>query len=170
MSVASSGTASVTLPTDEQILITRTFDAPPHLVYRAWTAPELVRRWWSGHRDAPSEVEMDVRVGGRWRYVIPGQGGPGVAFHGEYREVVADRRIVYTEVYETPDAGPEADAAAPVITVTFEPSGSETVLSLLVQTNTKELRDLIMSSGMETGMQGQMDLIEEIASELAPSL
>jgi len=59
--------ATVTLPTDEEILITREFDAPPHLVYRAYTTPELVRRWWSGRRGTMAVVEIDLRVGGRWR-------------------------------------------------------------------------------------------------------
>ena len=65
MAVTSSGTATVTLPTDEQILITREFDAPKHLVYRAWTTPELVKRWWSGRRGEMTHVEIDLRVGGR---------------------------------------------------------------------------------------------------------
>jgi uncharacterized protein YndB with AHSA1/START domain len=67
--VTSSGTAKVTLPTDEQILITREFDAPKHLVYRAWTTPELVKRWWSGNRGETTIAEIDLRVGGTWRCV-----------------------------------------------------------------------------------------------------
>src|SRR4051812_20409312 len=102
MAVASSGTAQVTLPTDEQILITREFDAPKHLVYKAWTTPELVKRWWSGHRGAMTVAEIDLRVGGTWRYVMVAKGGFEVAFHGEYREIVPDERIVTTEVYEMP--------------------------------------------------------------------
>ena len=70
MTVARSGSATVTLPTDEQILITREFDAPRHLVWRAWTTPELVKRWWSGHRGETTVAEIDLRVGGRWRYVM----------------------------------------------------------------------------------------------------
>ncbi len=66
----SSGTATVTLPTDEQILITREFDAPKHLVHRAWTTPELVTRWWAGHRGEVTSAEIDLRVGGTWRYVM----------------------------------------------------------------------------------------------------
>ena len=70
VAVTSSGTAKVTLPTDEQILITREFDAPKHLVYRAWTTPELVKRWWSGQRGEMTIAEIDLRVGGKWRYVM----------------------------------------------------------------------------------------------------
>src|SRR6476619_1440456 len=97
MAVTSSGTATVTLPTDTQILIVREFDAPKHLVYRAWTTPELVRRWWSAGRGEVTTCEIDLRVGGAWRYVMLAHGEFEVAFHGEYREIVPDERIVTTE-------------------------------------------------------------------------
>ena len=67
VAVTSSGTATVTLPTDEQILITREFGAPKHLVYKAWTTPELVKRWWSANRGEVTICEIDLRVGGVWR-------------------------------------------------------------------------------------------------------
>ena len=85
--MTSSGTATVTLPTDEQILITREFDAPRHLVYTAWTTPELVKRWWNAKRGEVTIAEIDLRVGGRWRYVMVADGGLEVGFHGEYREI-----------------------------------------------------------------------------------
>ena len=74
-------TATVTLPTDTQILITRRFNAPRHLVYRAWTTPELIRRWWSGDRGEVTSAEVDLRVGGAWRYVMIAHGGFEAAFH-----------------------------------------------------------------------------------------
>src|SRR5258708_4640789 len=83
-----SGAMSVTLPTDTQILITREFDAPRHLVYQAWTTPELIRRWWAGEQGEVTSVEVDLRVGGTWRYVMIANGGFEVAFHGEYQEIV----------------------------------------------------------------------------------
>src|SRR3954451_1697058 len=83
----SSGTATVTLPTDEQILITREFDAPKHLVWKAYTTPELVARWWGGQRGTVTSAEIDLRAGGRWRYVMTANGGFEVGFHGEYSEV-----------------------------------------------------------------------------------
>src|SRR3989454_7185812 len=88
MAVTSSGTAVVTLPTDTQILITRLFDAPKHLVYKAWTTPELVKRWWSANRGEVTVAEVDLRVGGTWRWVMGTNGGFEVAFHGEYRELI----------------------------------------------------------------------------------
>src|SRR5215472_7777016 len=94
-------TATVTLPTDEQILITREFDAPKHLVYRAWTTPDLVRRWWAGRMGTVTSVEIDLRVGGRWRYaMVSDSGGVEVAFHGEYREIVPDERIVEANLFD----------------------------------------------------------------------
>ena len=100
--------AKVTLPTDEQILIEREFDAPRELVFRAYTEPELVRRWWPGKRGEMSVAEIDLRVGGAWRYVMIAEGGFEVAFHGEFREIVPSERIVHTEVYEgaPPGTGP----------------------------------------------------------------
>jgi uncharacterized protein YndB with AHSA1/START domain len=161
----SSGTAKVTLPTDEQILITREFNAPKHLVYRAWTTPELVKRWWSGQRGTVTTAEIDLRVGGRWRYVIATNGGFDVAFHGEFREIVPNERLVTTEVYETPDPQPEFEA--PVNTVTFTEVDGRTILTLLTQTTSKKLRDIIIDSGMEDGMQEQMDSLEQVAISLA---
>ena len=163
----SSGTATVTFPTDEQILITREFDAPRHLVYRAWTTPELVARWWSGQRGTMTTVDIDLRVGGTWRYVLVTNDGFEVAFHGEYREIVPDERIVTTEVYEMPGAEPLAAADEPLNIVTFTEVGGRTTLSLLAQTTSRELRDTIIESGMEAGMQEQMDLLEQVAVSLA---
>ncbi|MEV0072340.1 MULTISPECIES: SRPBCC family protein [unclassified Amycolatopsis] len=164
MTETTTGTAKVTLPADDQILITREFAAPRHLVYRAWTTPELVKRFWAGHRGTMRSVEIDLRVGGRWRYVLDANGGFEVAFHGEYREIVPNERIVSSEVYETPGASDE-DAA--ITTTTFTGSGDRTSLSILMETGSREVRDAIIESGMEGGMQEQMDLLEELAASLA---
>jgi uncharacterized protein YndB with AHSA1/START domain len=99
MAVTSSGTATVTLPTDTQILITREFDAPKHLVYRAWTTPELVKRWWHANRGEVTLAEIDLRVGGMWRYVSRSDDGLEVAFHGGTARS-SRTSVVSTEVYE----------------------------------------------------------------------
>src|SRR5207247_1824182 len=118
MAKTSSGTAVVTLPTDTQILITREFDAPRHLVFKAYTTPELVKRWWHANRGEVTLCEIDLRVGGTWRYVMVSD-GVEVGFHGEYREIVPDERLVSTEVYEgIPDA--ETHAALDTLTLTEE--------------------------------------------------
>ncbi len=160
MAVTSSGTATVTLPTDEQILITREFAAPKHRVYRAWTTPELVKRWWSGNRGETRIVEIDLRVGGTWRCVMVTDDGFEVAFHGEYREIVPNERIVSTEVYE---GMPEGEA---LNTVTFIEADGRTTLMVLVEHANKEARDAHINSGMEGGMQEGMDLLEQIAVSL----
>jgi uncharacterized protein YndB with AHSA1/START domain len=158
--VTGSGKATVTLPTDEQILITREFDAPRHLVYRAWTEPELVGRWWSGNRGEVTVAEVDLRVGGTWRNVMVTDDGFEVAFHGEYHEIVPNERIVATEVYE---GMPEVEA---LNTVTFAEADGRTTLTMLVQHASKEARDTHMASGMEAGMREAMDLLERVANAL----
>jgi uncharacterized protein YndB with AHSA1/START domain len=150
----------VTLPTDEQILITREFDAPRHLVYRAWTTPELVKRWWSGDRGEVTSAEIDLRVGGMWRYVMMAEGGFEVAFHGEYREIVPNERIVSTEVFE---GMPEGEA---VDTLTLTEVDGRTTLEVLVQHSCKEHRDAHINSGMEAGMQESMNHLELVAVSL----
>jgi uncharacterized protein YndB with AHSA1/START domain len=160
MTVTSSGTAKVTLPADDQILITREFDAPSELVFKAWTTPELVKRWWSGQRGAVTSAEIDLRVGGMWRYVMDATGGFEVAFHGEYREIVPNERIVTTEVFE---GMPDAQA---VDTITFAELDGRTTLTMLVQHTSKEDRDGHINSGMEGGMQESMDALEQVAISL----
>jgi uncharacterized protein YndB with AHSA1/START domain len=156
----SSGTATVTLPTDEQILIAREFDAPKHLVYEAWTTPELVKRWWNAKRGEVTLAEVDLRVGGKWRYVMETEDGFEVGFHGEYREIVPNERLVATEVYE---GMPEEEA---VNTLTLTEVDGRTTLTILVQHTTKEHRDAHINSGMEAGMQDALDLLEEVAISL----
>ena len=163
--MTSSGSAKVTLPADEQILITREFDAPPDLVYKAWTTPELVRKWWAGRRGEIKVVDIDLRVGGTWRYVMLAHGEFEVAFHGEYREIVPGERIVTTEVYEGAPPAPEGEDVLNVITFT-EVEG-RTLLELLVQAPSKEVRDMIVDSGMEGGLQEQMELLDELFQSLA---
>jgi uncharacterized protein YndB with AHSA1/START domain len=163
----SSHSAVVTLPTDRQILITREFDAPRHLVYRAWTTPELVRRWWGGERGEVTIAEIDLRVGGTWRYVMVADGGFEVGFHGVYREIVPNERIVSTEVYEGLSEGLDPEAEAALNTLTLIEVGECTTLTVLVEHRNKEGRDAHINSGMEGGMQEAMDRLELIAVSLA---
>ena len=158
-----SGTATVTLPSDTQILITREFDAPRHLVWKAWTTPELVRRWWHANRGEMTVCEIDLRVGGAWRYAMDVEGFGEVGFHGEYREIVPNERLVSTEVYE---GIPDADEHAALDTLTLEEVDGRTVMTVLVEHPTKEGRDAHIESGMEDGMQDAMDLLEEVAVSL----
>jgi uncharacterized protein YndB with AHSA1/START domain len=163
MTVTTDGKATLTLPTDEQILITREFDAPRHLVYRAWTTPELVRRWWHARRGEVTVVEIDLRVGGKWRYVMVADDGMEVGFHGEYREVVPEERIVSTETYEGLPDGVSEENGSTLNTATFTEADGSTLVTLLIEAKNRESRDAIIESGMEAGLQDALDLLEEIA-------
>jgi len=166
MAMTSSGTATVTLPTDEQILITREFDAPKHLVYKAWTTPELVKRWWHANRGEVTIAEIDLRVGGLWRYGMVADHGFEVGFHGEYREIVPNERIVSTEIYEGLPEGVSEEEGATVNTATFTEADGRTTVTLLVQATSKISRDAIIDSGMEGGLQDALDLLEQVAVSL----
>jgi len=150
-------TATVTLPADTQILITRRFAAPRHLVYRAWTTPELIRRWWHANRGEVTEIQVDLRVGGRWRYVMVAHGGLEVAFSGEYLQIEPDRKLVTTEIYE---GAPEHPAQT---TATFEDDGDGTLVTLLVEHTDQAGRDAQINSGMEDGLQDALNLLEQVA-------
>lgn len=156
-----SNRAVVTLTSETQILITREFDAPRHLVYRAYTTPELIKRWWAGERGEVTSAEVDLRPGGTWRYVMIANAGFEVAFHGEYKEIIPDERIVTTDVFEgMPDA-------AALTTTTFAEKDGRTVLSMLIEHSSQEHRDGHISSGMEGGMQESMTKLEHVARSLA---
>jgi uncharacterized protein YndB with AHSA1/START domain len=163
MPVTSSNRAQVTTPADEEILIVREFDAPKHLVYRAYTTPELVSRWWPGKRGEMQSCEIDLRVGGQWRYVMRTPDGHEVAFHGEFSEVVENERLANTEVYE----GAPPGVMPALVMVTFEEADGRTTLSMLTRVESREVRDMIIDSGMEGGVQEGMDLLEQLARELA---
>ena len=161
-----SGTASVTLPTDDQILITREFDAPKQLVYKAFTTPELVKRWWNAKRGEVTVAEIDLRVGGKWRYVMIADNGSEVGFHGEYREIVSNERLVSTEGYEGLPEGVSEGEGGTVNTATFTEADGRTTLTLLMQATSKVSRDAIIDSGMESGLQDALDLLEQVAVSL----
>ena len=166
MAATTSQSAKVTLPTDEQILITRKFDAPKHLVFEAFTTPELVRRWWHAKRGEMTVCDIDLRVGGKWRYVMIADGFGEVGFHGEYREIVPNERIVSTETYEGLPEGVSEEDGTTVNTATFEETDGRTTLTILVQAPNKTSRDAIVESGMEAGLQDALDLLEAVAVSL----
>lgn len=166
--VANSGRAVVTPIGDKQIEVVREFDAPKHLVYRAYTEPDLIRRWWAGRRATVTAVESDLRVGGSYRYAakakVDFEGDFEAAFHevafrGTFKEVVANERLVYTEVFE---AQPQEEM---LTTVTFEEQDGRTTLRMLIEMGSTETRDL-MAGQMDDGVQEGFDVIDEIVREL----
>jgi len=155
------GSATVTLPTECEILITRIFDTPVDVVFEAWTTPDLVKRWWASD-DAPLSVcDIDLRVGGSWRYVQQGPSGTELGWHGTYREIAAPERLVSTEVFE---GFPDAES---VNTLTLSEDDGTTTLSVLVRHATRENRDGHIDSGMEPGMQIVLDRLEDLLSSSA---
>ena len=175
------GSATITTPSDTEIVITRVFVAPAALIWQAWTTPELVQRWWGFDSSQWKVCEIDLRVGGTWRFVTLDQGDlehaddyPAeiaeqikatghfeVGFHGEYLEIDAPRRLVSTEVYEG-----MADAET-VNTMTLDEVDGVTTMTTVVSHTTKEMRDGQLASGMETGMQVSYDRLEDVARSLA---
>lgn len=161
MATMAKDSALVTLPADNQIEITRDFDAPKHLVYKAYTTPELVERWWHAEHGVMKSCEIDLRVGGKWRYAMDANNGFEVAFHGEYREILPNERLVTTEVYEG------APGAPALTTATFEERDGRTRLTILSEYDSQATRDVVLQSGMESGMQVALNLLEQVAAGLA---
>ena len=154
------GSAVITLPSDTEILITRAFDAPAELIFKAFTTPELVRRWWGFETSEWLVCEIDLRVGGQWRYVIR-ERDMEVAFHGEYHEIDGPHRLVSTEIYEGfPDAGS-------LNIMTLDEVDGVTTMTTLVQHEMQEHRDMQLASGMESGMQVSYDRMEDLVRQPA---
>lgn len=160
MSTPTKHSATVTTPTATQILVTRRFAAPKHLVFRTYTEPDLVRRWWAGERGEMTACEIDLRVGGSWRYAMTANGGVEVAFRGEYREIEPSDRIVHTEIFEAMPGEPST------VTVDFTATEDGTLLTMLCEYAGEATRDAVIESGMEGGMQEGMDALERVAIAL----
>jgi uncharacterized protein YndB with AHSA1/START domain len=152
------GSAVITLPSDTEYVITRVFDAPAAAVFKAYTTPELVKRWWGFETSEWLVCEIDLRVGGTWRFVTRDR-GMEVAFHGEYREIEAPRRLVSTEAYE---GIPDPDANAAINILTLDEADGVTTMTVLAQHQSKEARDAVIASGMESGMQVSYNRLEDL--------
>lgn len=156
------GSATITLPSDTEYLITRVFDAPADLVFEAYTTPDLVKRWWGFETSEWLVCEIDLRVGGRWRYVTresTPEGEMEVGFHGEYREIQRPHRLVATEAYE---GIPDPDDNAALNILTLDEADGVTTMQILVQHSSKEARDAVIATGMESGMQVSFDRLEDL--------
>jgi len=159
---ANSDTFKVTTPADREIVITRLFDAPRRLVFDAMTRPEHVRRWWGllDERYSVPVCEIDLRPGGAWRFVGRGPMGE-VVFYGVYREIAPPTRLVFTEIY-----APFPDAES-VVTAVFTEESGKTRLSASCTYPSREVRDIVIKSGMEKGAALSYDRLEDVAMELA---
>jgi len=149
------GSAVITLPSDTEILITRVFDAPADLVFKALTTPELVKRWWGFETSEWLVCEVDLHEGGQWRFVIRDR-DMEVGFHGEYREIARPHRLVSTEVYEGFPDGSSLNI------MTLDEVDGVTTMTTLVQHSCQEHRDGQIASGMESGMQVSYNRLEDL--------
>jgi len=160
--------AQVSLPSDREVQVTRAFNAPRELVWRAYTTPELVKRWLLGPPGWAMPVcEMDVRVGGRFRWRWRSQeGGKEFGFHGEFLEVEAPARIRHTEIYDPGDVGGNmGEGNEALITVGFEEKDGVTILTTVMDFGSKEARDGAVSTGMTGGMEISYQLLDGLLEE-----
>jgi uncharacterized protein YndB with AHSA1/START domain len=149
----------VTLPSDLEVRVTRVFDAPRELVFEAYSKPEHIRRWWARGNEMPV-CEMDFRPGGRWRFVERTPDGQEHAFRGEYRDIVRPELIVQTFEYE----GHPGQIS--VETATFEERDGRTVWTGTIAFASKEDRDTMVESGMETGVTTSFERLDGYLREL----
>jgi uncharacterized protein YndB with AHSA1/START domain len=161
MSAISKARAVITTPSDTQIVITREFDAPRRLVFEAMSKPEHIKRWWGLRAWTNHVCEVDLRVGGRWRFGQRGPDGEEVIFSGEYREIDPPGRMVHTEVFE---AVPDESS---LVTTTLDEHDGKTTLTAVCEYSSREVRDAVIASGMETGAQESYDRLDEVIAEMS---
>jgi uncharacterized protein YndB with AHSA1/START domain len=161
-SAANSGTFAASTPSDVEIRLTRLFDAPRDLVIEAMTKPEHIRRWWGNLGDGYSVpvCEVDFRVGGKWRFVNRHPHGDA-EFFGEYVEIDLPGRLVFTEIF-----APFPDAPS-TVTAEFTVEQGKTRLTVTSRYPSREVRDMVLGTGMERGAAASYDRLEEVAQELA---
>jgi uncharacterized protein YndB with AHSA1/START domain len=162
MSNAADTHQRATVTTDGSVMvITRTFAAPAALVYTAMTEPEHIRQWWGAGHGEVTTCEVDLRVGGRWHFAQTNSAGEEVSFSGEYRELDPPGRMVHTEVFDTIQS-PES-----VIESTFTEQDGFTTLRAVITYDSPETVQMVLASGMESGMNDSYDALERIAQALA---
>jgi uncharacterized protein YndB with AHSA1/START domain len=161
-SVANSDSFKVTTPSDREIQLTRLFDAPRHLVFDVMTKPEHVAQWWGrlGEGYTVPECEIDLRPGGRWRWVTRTRKGELVVFYGVYREIERPDRLVYTEIFEK---FPDTES---VVTTVLADEEGKTRLTVTALYPSIEVRDMVIGTGMARGAAISYDRLEEVAIRL----
>ncbi len=146
----------VSTPSDKEIVLTRSFNAPRELVFKAMTDPDAIPKWWGPRRYQTIVDRMEVRPGGAWRFINRDQDGTEFAFHGEYREIVPPQRLVYTFEFEG------APGHVSLETIVLEERDGVTYSVDTVLFDTREARDAMIASGMETGASESMDRLAEL--------
>jgi uncharacterized protein YndB with AHSA1/START domain len=157
------GNLKITTPTDREIVMTRVFDAPRRLVYEAYTRPELLQRWLGVFGKWTMPVcEVDLRVGGAYRYLWRGAEGAEMCVRGIFREIAPNERIVCTERFDDPWYEGEA-----LNTTQFVERDGRTTLTLAVQYSSKEVRDAVLKTPMEHGVAASFDTMAGILAGMA---
>ena len=153
---------TLTLPSDREVVLTRVLDAPRALVFEAMSKPEHIKRWWGNLGDGYSVpvCEVDLKVGGKWRFVNRHPKGDA-EFYGVYREINSPGRMVFTEIY-----APFPDAES-VVTATLTDENGKTRLNATSKYPSKQVRDMVLSTGMEQGAATSYDRLDEVAIGLA---
>ena len=151
--------ATVEILSDTEVLIARTFNAPRELVFEAITTPEHVKAWYGCDTMKMIVCEMDVRVGGKWRYRLRMEDGSEHGFYGEYREMIAPSRLVSTENYEPIGPGHETLA-----TLTLAERNGRTIFRNRLSYQSKADRDGHLRSGMEQGMNEGLDRLDALVT------
>ena len=161
-SAVNSDTFKVTTPSDREIVLTRLFDAPRQLLFEAMSKPEHIKQWWGRLGDGYSVpiCEVDLRVGGRWRFVNQTPNGDRVEFYGVYREIDPPGRIVFTEIFA---AYPDTES---VVTSELTEEGGRTRLTATVLYPSLEVRDMVLQTGMATGAGISYDRLEDLVAAL----
>jgi uncharacterized protein YndB with AHSA1/START domain len=159
--------AQVSLPSDREVEVTRSFRAPRALVYRAYTEPDLVRRWLLGPPGWSMPVcEMDVRVGGRYRWRWRSDdNGSEFGFSGTFREVQPPSRLVHTEAYDPGSVGGGYPGQDAIVTVTFTEDVGVTTVKSSIDFGSKEARDAAIATGMTDGMEQSYQLLDRLLDE-----
>ena len=159
--------AQVTMPSDREVKVMRAFKAPRALVYRAYTEPELVRRWLLGPPGWSMPVcEMDVRVGGRYRWRWRSEENDSeFGFMGTFREVQPPSKLVHTEAYDPGTVGGGYPGNDAIVTVTFTEEGGVTTMTTLIDFGSKEARDAAVATGMTDGMEQSYQLLDRLLDE-----
>src|ERR1700723_1607811 len=148
---------------DRELTVTRTFDAPAHIVFDAWTNPELLKRWWAPKSMGVSlfECEQDLRVGGAYRFAFGRDPKNPEVFSGRYAEVDPPSRLVLTQLYER-----MSEVGDVVVTADFEESEGRTRLTLRQLFPSKEALEGALASGMERGMRITLDQLDELVASM----
>jgi uncharacterized protein YndB with AHSA1/START domain len=147
--------AQASTPSDTEVLVKRSFDAPASLVWRAYTEPDLMRRWLLGPPGWSMPIcEMDVRVGGKYRWRWRGDDdGKQFGFSGEFLEVTPHSKLVHSQYYDAGDLGDSMGKEPAVVTVTLKEANGITNVATTIKFASKEDRDAAFSTGMTDGME-----------------